>query len=160
MNNYTFFKSLKRLSWGQKVSLAFLVALPLMALFSNPVRVCLGANVPVTPPITPPITPPSLNHPPKITTNQLRDGKLSRNYTEFIRGYDLDSKDFLTMKIVNLPPGIKQVPCQNYSIGKTRQILCRIEGKPTKIGKYNVLVTLNDNHGGTDQKILLLKITR
>jgi len=121
--------------------------------------------LPSTPPITPPITPTATSTPfpnakPIIYTNYLYDARLNYSYTGFVRGGDYDINDILTMEVNNLPPGIKLVGCQNYPAEKISYITCRIEGKPTKIGRYNVSLVLKDNHGGIVQKTLPLSVNR
>lgn len=142
----------------QSLSLVFLVlclfVIPLMIILIGPSRSTLASAIPVTPPVTPP----HLNHPPVIYTNYLYGVRAYYSYTGFIRGGDPNAGDALTMEVYNLPPGLNIVACQNYPAGDKRYIVCRLEGRPTRRGRYHVLVKLLDNWGAFDQEVLLLKV--
>lgn len=100
----------------------------------------------------------TINKPPVITTIYLYQATYKRSYTGFIRGSDPNPTDTLVITAQNLPPGISMQPCLNYPAGNISYIACRIEGAPTKVGIYNVLITMRDSLGVTVTKTLPLKV--
>ncbi len=117
-----------------------------------------------TPTYTPTVTPTSTPVPtlpihklPVITTTSLPKGSLLKSYTAYVEGYDEDANLNLTMKITGLPLGLSSKKCSTWIDTLNRKnIRCVIEGKPLKMGVFNVNVDLYDNLSG---QIKILKLT-
>ena len=125
---------------------------------STPIMVTLTPTY--TPTVTPTTTPqPTLpiHKSPVITTTSLPKGSLLKNYLAYVEGYDEDANLNLTMKITGLPLGLSSKICSTWIDGLNRKnIRCAIEGKPLKMGVFNVNVDLYDNISG---QIKILKLT-
>jgi len=120
---------------------------------------------------TPPTPTPIANAKPVIVTSSLSKGQVNKEYSAWIKGYDTDFDDNLSMNIVNLPPGITIKQCVasrsiiysfvDFITGKTNTIDCQINGKPTTAGTYSsVKVTLLDGKSGITEKVYQIKIDK
>lgn len=122
--------------------------------YNNGLITIIGPGQNLTPTPTP-----IPNSNPVITTSRLAQGQVGQSYQEFIRGNDSNAEDILTMNISGLPAGLKAGKCVQKPESDRKEIACSIIGRPNQAGNYQINVNLTDNQGGSDQKILKLKIT-
>jgi hypothetical protein len=80
-------------------------------------------------------------------------GKVDKPYTAQILVMDED-KDKITLKIENLPPGLKDFSCDN----RGKLSFCPITGEPRLSGNFLLKIFASDGRGGVDKKIIPLYI--
>jgi hypothetical protein len=114
---------------------------------------------------TPTPTPVPVNHAPVISNYYLPNVKRGSNYWGRINAYDINLKDNLTMKITNLPSGLRQGSCTifnrpaGYDLPETKWIGCDIVGRTyTRAKNYKIKVTVSDGKK-TVTKTLTLSVT-
>ena len=100
------------------------------------------------------------NHNPVIRTRFLPVGLRGRNYQAVVRGYDQDADDNLEMEITGLPEGLEQGWCSQQLDPGRKSINCNLVGQPRQAGKYQVQVTLKDNHDGEARRNLRLFVLK
>ena len=151
----------RKLSISQKLSLVSLV----LMLFLLPIGILVSLS-PKSPhpsragyPATPPLPSPSLsrNNPPEIITTALPQGRVGASYQATVQAKDPDAKENLRMTISNLPPGLQQGACGG-GYGNGSSVACNIGGTPSRIGTYNVSVSVTDGRGARDTASIKLLV--
>ena len=133
---------------------------PRPTLTATPSPTSISSSTPTPRPITKP-TPTATaipNSKPVITTWSLPVGRINRNYSVTIVGYDLNIDNSLGMNTTGLPTNFGVKGCTTTIVQNRKVVKCTYTGIPKKAGIFRIRTTLNDYAGGVAIKNYYLLI--
>lgn len=95
---------------------------------------------------------------PQISTLYLAKPRPGAKYTGTVSGYDVNSKDDLSMTLQGLPEGLIQT-CSTVTDSTNKKVItCKITGTTSALGTHPITVTLDDKNGGEVRKVIPLVV--
>lgn len=93
------------------------------------------------------------NRVPGFVTKRLSTAQIGVAFLAEITAADSDTADTITLSINGFPPGLRWENCSGSNPAS-----CQLTGTPTSRGTYQIMVTAEDQYGGSVLKRYTIKV--